>query len=1205
MQTSFTLNRSGDPATEIVLDAALDAPGAVYSLGGDSLTNMFVSNAAGGLDVQMNSLRPSGNSIDNSGPNDELRMDITGATVNADLTATPNNIITFDGSDRFAGENPAASNTYDVTTEGIKTGIDMEPVGPNYTRTMIGNTLNVIGSMPQDVLTIHILMDTTGAAYQTTLDGSELRGQLNVAAIDVNLSRTTLQPDLEKVFQDVPFPTDLTVAYSSDNILLKAARSDLNVNLAGTTTYDSIILFEPPQDYAPSNMFPDVDGFLDIAASIERNVANAPNFFSGFNLDEEATFHWKFIAAASTVTIGDGTLAKIQGNVSVNDASVTIDDHQGTDSNIIQMTSSSVTGWATPSNSHPTLTIGQVFDAFTFHASNTDRFNIVGTPSHWWELNLSTIVPNIPFDGVDLPIAVSQDGTQMTIRNSTYDDSLFFKNDRNVIDNPGTGATSDIYITGKDMMPMSITGNFNLYAGRQLLPNGTVIEGTVDNIIKPITNSPFGRQQPIDFTYTGPGAGTAVWDASQDIYNNALFASVGGKGFYGVFASPLNPGLATLYYLDGDYVNLTVRSNDQFGTFISGEEDLRGQFVYGPNTDLTFDAPQIPTDRDLEAVFDNPISSTIHYYSNPLDGTLVQEEVAIYQSVGTVDVHGTPGDTDVMLTPPRGIDPIVVDDGVEGTINVVPYLSNEQYLTNSVLGDVYVTNAAIQIDADNGGTVAPPVLSSVVVTQTEVTGLTSGIIHMLNLADMVESPNSSSSIAELGTQAAGLYIDLPDYGTIGTTVEDTPPGVITAFDESTFLSRQPNPVTVLATTGGLAFTTHYNGPTITFGNGGTLDTFHGNVFISNTVADVAKVFDGHLDSPRTVTSAPLPFGQTEVSAAFEEKISGLMPANIYLTTDITHLDIDGGAGDVFNITYAGTGTPEWRLFAGPQTTVNVLPVPFPTPGLEIYGAQNVFVQILTDIMGMESGIPLKVFKSPDRPNDPINLSIDLSGATNQTTLINGLILERLNNTQGDLRATGNPAIIVDFPSDVTNLTVKSSTSSQISTITVNDTPAANTIIDPAHATLTVNATSGPLTILQGTVANQVTIGSTGNMQSIAGAITISAGDSTRPTVPVRLNDASDTVGRTAVFSYLSGVPQVAGLAPAAIIFSGTLFMVTIAGGSGSNTLAGPDGANNWQLTGAQRRRTQLDVHLFEIRQLEGRIRHRRFLLLVEQQHRFG
>ncbi len=91
--------------------------------------------------------------------------------------------------------------------------------------------------------------------------------------------------------------------------------------------------------------------------------------------------------------------------------------------------------------------------------------------------------------------------------------------------------------------------------------------------------------------------------------------------------------------------------------------------------------------------------------------------------------------------------------------------------------------------------------------------------------------------------------------------------------------------------------------------------------------------------PRALlTSAALPFGQTEVSPEYEEKISGLMPANIYLTTDIANLDIDGGTGDTFNVSYAGTTSPAWQIFAGLQTTVNLIPSSFSTPSPEIYGA---------------------------------------------------------------------------------------------------------------------------------------------------------------------------------------------------------------------------------------------------------------------------
>ncbi len=373
----------------------------------------------------MNHLRPPADTLDQSGPADELRMDLTGATVNADLQFTPNNIITFDGSDRFAGNNPSAANTYNVTTEGIKTGIDMEPVGPNYTRTMIGNTLNVIGSMPQDALTINVLMDLTGAAYQTTLDGSELHGQLNVDAQDA--SEGALEHQLEAVLFPGPVPTTLGAAFSSDNILLKAARPDLNVNLKGTTNYDSIILFEPLEDYAPDNLFPAMNEFLDEARLAARNEAIAPTFFAGSGVINLKAFDYTFSAVASTVTIGDGTLAKIQGNVSVNDAAVTIDDHQGVDANIIQMTTTTVTGWATPSNSHPTLTVGTVYGAFTFHASTADRFNVTGTPNHWWEQNTATALQLLGGDGVFTSlIAVAADDTNFTTRTTSYDDTYHF-----------------------------------------------------------------------------------------------------------------------------------------------------------------------------------------------------------------------------------------------------------------------------------------------------------------------------------------------------------------------------------------------------------------------------------------------------------------------------------------------------------------------------------------------------------------------------------------------------------------------------------------------------------------------------------------------------------------------------------------------------------------------------------------------------------
>ncbi len=236
-----------------------------------------------------------------------------------------------------------------------------------------------------------------------------------------------------------------------------------------------------------------------------------------------------------------------------------------------------------------------------------------------------------------------------------------------------------------------------------------------------------------------------------------------------------------------------------------------------------------------------PVPTPVHYYSNPADPSNTQEQVGIFQTVGTVDVHGTAGVTSVLIQPPAGITAFtfVDEDSDErllaGGENAVPYLSSEQYLSNSVLGDVYVTDAALDIEGDNSNTLAAPsVLANVVVTQTEVTGLAGGIIHISNLSNLAHEFNADFNppVPENGGPTAGLDIDLPGYGTASVTVQDTPPGVITALDDVSDSTPGPNNTTVLATTGGLAFVGHYNGPTITFGNDGSLDSLRGNIYLT-------------------------------------------------------------------------------------------------------------------------------------------------------------------------------------------------------------------------------------------------------------------------------------------------------------------------------------------------------------------------------------
>ena len=805
---------------------------------------------------------------------DDTYIYLPGGSVDADLatTAVPGTFY-FDGQVRLAGVNPTAVNSYTLTVQG--TDIHIDPVGPNQTRALMNNPVSFLGSMPQDVQTIN--MQNGGG--MVTIDGSELHGQLNVNVFA--LSAGVINAGLKPIFDAATFahPVDphLSAGFSGGSIFVNKVRPDLNVNLTGVSTYASIILYQDPSVYA-GTLSP-LASFLSSVESNVRNLIGAPQ--SNF---------WSFAAAPTHVTIGNGSLADIQGNVSTTNAEVTIEDRQGTAANIIQMTTTGFTGWATPSASHPSVTIGTVFGAFTFNASPLDRFNIDGTPKHWWEVNLAAIEPH------GYPIyTIAFDGTNYTRRISTYDDYLFFPTDRTIIKNfVTTGAPSDVYISGKDMMPMSITGNFNLTAGRRLLADGNVqATGLVDNIIKPPAGAVYARQQPIQYTYTGQGTSTAIWDASGDVLTQSFLASMKAIGFYGVFASPLNPGLSTLYYLDGDYVNYRYENASHFP--LSSNIDVRGQLVYGANTELSFFAPQIPQNSTLTPIFDNPLTAPVHFYANQASALGAAENLTIYTTRGLVDVHGKRGVTRVILAPPRGMNPQILDSAPDltGMITlqtVLPYLPAGDYLTQSVLGDVSVTDATLQIEADNFATpAAPAVIPPVHLTQTELTGITGGVIHLSNLANYYTSSSSSSDQPEAGNKNAGLYIDLASYGTINTTVEDTPPGVITALDAH---ASTPHPVTVLGTTGGLVFAAHFNGPTITIGDG-TLDRIHGALYFTSGVGDIAKTFDDHLAAARTVTSIGLVGNQTEVNPAYTAKMTGLAPATIYFNALIKHVDILG------------------------------------------------------------------------------------------------------------------------------------------------------------------------------------------------------------------------------------------------------------------------------------------------------------------------
>jgi hypothetical protein len=1170
VQTSFVLNFHGPNQTHIVVDSALDAPGEAYSLGGKG--ELDLQHVGGGLSIVMRNQRA----------DDDLLMYLSGASVLGTFTEVPEMTFRFDGTERLQGANPNASNIYNLRSRTASIAIDA--IGDNHTRVSMFHTVFVRGSLPQDQLTIQVPTaaslgsgippSTESSSAPITVDGSELRGQLflNMLEPDWIGVQDAYKEEIQRALDEHrPVDPNLFLDVTHSEIAINKVHPDLDVHVLGTSFYDSM-LFVEFQRFLPPDLSLLTD-FLTVARTNSQHIVG-----------QLENFHWRMAYSATNVKVGDGDLSKIQGEVFVDRAGLTIDDRNGSTPNILNVNALDVTGWSTISGAVPALHINTMYGKFEFDVSPVDRFNIDDTPQRYYEANLATA------EGAWASLnrlEIDFDGTLHTYRVSSIDDYLYFKSDRTIIRNfSTTGAPADIYITGKDITEMDIAGNFSLYAGRRLLSDGSV--QNVGDVAKIVADSSgtfrhVTRAQPIDFTYTGPGLGTAVWDASNMQLTTSVVNALGGIYFYGLMESPLNPGRATLDFVTGNYLEIQKTENN-FN--IDSQLYQRGSLVYGGNTDMTFYAPSLVPNAFFNPVFDNPVTSTFHYYSNPTNDPLVLEEPLIYSTVGDVDVHGKSGVTHVRVQPPfHGGTPI--DDYFIGNFSPLsgpmPYLSASPYLNQTVRGDIYVTDAAIQITPFDQQTPAapPPVIPQVRLTQSTLTGVIGGTIHLSNLADWTANfpaGGSTTGLPESAGNTAGLYLDLPGLGPVTAVIEDTPAGAFTVINSRT---TTPEDTTVLATTGPLVLSQFLNGPSLKIGNG-TLENLHGAIYLQGQFHGGTTTIDGHLDSARTVDISPISSSAPETRRYYPAKIVGLAPVTIYLDQRNDLLQLIGSADSTYNFTYAGTTNTNWQLFAGQHTTVNLNPPSISpsglTPGLDIYGAETINALVPNAIFGSQNSVhPLRVYAHPDRPNDPVTLNLDFSTSTTSTTPYDTLFLERFDATRGTLRATGTPAPGVNlndrqvlFPSALTHLTVKSGgASSRIATFNVIDTPALDVLLDPGRATVNLIATTGALSITQGTTAaSQVIVTPNSNLQPINGAITIAANDASRPRLPVRFNDTNDTTQRTAQLAVAGDLTTITGIAPATLGWRGSLLDVTLTGGSGANTLGAADTANNWQLTGS-------------------------------------
>jgi hypothetical protein len=125
-------------AAHVVLDGSRDPAGAQYTIGGNG--NLTVFNQTVGLSVTVNGFRGV----------DEIDIDLPGGSLYADVTHTGPGTISLDGTARLMGTNVAAPNN--VIVHARQGAVTMQPTGANNSVLKMYNTLDLLGSRPQDNL---------------------------------------------------------------------------------------------------------------------------------------------------------------------------------------------------------------------------------------------------------------------------------------------------------------------------------------------------------------------------------------------------------------------------------------------------------------------------------------------------------------------------------------------------------------------------------------------------------------------------------------------------------------------------------------------------------------------------------------------------------------------------------------------------------------------------------------------------------------------------------------------------------------------------------------------------------------------------------------------------------------------------------------------------------------------------------------------
>ncbi len=721
----FNFKSDSAVPTQFVIDGDLHAPDAVYAIGSNqpqtgaaaALSDALKFELAGSLRIYVENqtigLQTAFYGLTNP---DDIFIHLPGGMVNADLTKTPQGSIHIDGRARLAGTNQTAPNVINVSARaGVAT---MTPLSTNDSLLTVYNPVHIYGSTPQDALN---LTQPTEFRMASTLTGTNqirfdysLSGQSGftvtsptarytvhstVAQVPTNPLDLANSKFLPQPINPITAFVDRAIMYQdltdsqleAQKIAIRGNTIPWSFNVNGTFVTIPVEVIVNLQIYRPNPNPIALDNRANFDASQLRGTFSFQVSEPGYTVAElladglargsgapATNFGQSYVTISRTnpqltttitgtsptttarnnllaafvggsvsrwagmqVVVGTGDLGMLQGDLTVNNAWLRDADNRNASlANIVQVTTAGL-NWGANDGGRTSLTLNNLQGKLTATGSPNDRFAVEGTP------------------------------------NSAY---------RTVLRNYSTAAMpSAVYVMGKNVMPLEVSGNFDLAVGRRLNLDGTITNvGTIlgafedaknyintgsvvfipnnlssvwqDLTLFPTTSalagpvtwsnsgyltSLVGTAQPkpplpIYYDYSGPGQGTFVFDASNETVTDRVLGDMivqtGGGSLNGISSNSNYAGKAHFRFYESEV-------------------------LYGPNTNVFWYGAKLRTagnafDVMAPTLLNNFLNGTVRYFSNPANaGQSPIEQILVGATLGPVYIEGSGRNSRVEINP--------------------------------------------------------------------------------------------------------------------------------------------------------------------------------------------------------------------------------------------------------------------------------------------------------------------------------------------------------------------------------------------------------------------------------------------------------------------------------------------------------------------------------------------------------------------------